>query len=203
MIKIYGHPQTSANRCFWMLEELGLDYENVAVNMKEREHKSPEYLKLNPNGKVPCLDDDGFVIWESMAINHYLAEKYQPEMFGKNLEEKALVTQWSYWALAEYQKPLIDLLIQLVFVPEPKRDAQLIEKSRERTTQLNELLDDYLSDRSNVVQTRFTLADLHVASVASINLMTEMDLSPYKNLGAWLNKVSERPACLKAASLGK
>jgi len=203
MIKIYGHPQTSAGRCYWLMEELGLKYQQVPLDMKAGEHKSPEYLKLNPNGKIPCLIDDDLVLWESMAINHYLTEKHKPELFGSGLKEKARTMQWNYWAIVEYQKPLIDMLIQMIFVPEPKRDHEVIKKSRERAIVLNELLDQELSGKNYLIQHDFTLADLNVASVAKINKMTQIDISQLKNLDSWLNKVCERPAHLKLDELGK
>ena len=203
MIKIYGHPHTSAGRCYWMLEELGLEYERMPFNMKNGDHRSPEFLKLNPNGKIPCIVDGDLSLWESMAINHYLAEKHRPELFGAGVQEKAKTMQWNYWAIAEYQKPMIDLLIQNVFVPEPKRDQELIEKSTERVNALNQLLDNELAGKNYLVQHDFTLADLNVASVAKVNLMNKIDISPLKNLDRWLNTVSERPASLKVDELGK
>jgi glutathione S-transferase len=201
MIKIYGHPQTSAGRCYWLLEELGLDYERVSLNMKNKEHKSAEYLALNPNGKVPTLIEDDFVIWESMAINHYLAEKYQPDLLGTSLQSKALTMQWCYWGIAEYQKPLIDLLIQLVFVPEANRNLELISKSKEKVAELNKILDDHLDGREYMVEKTFNLADLNIASVAKINKMTRTDISAFKNLDRWLNNVCERKASQKVDAL--
>ena len=72
MIKLYGIPASRASRCLWMLEELGVQYENVPVNFIGEAQK-PDYLKLNPNGKVPTLDDDGLILFESLAINLHLA----------------------------------------------------------------------------------------------------------------------------------
>ncbi len=82
MITIYGSPRSSSGRCFWCLEEVGETYNAKPLNFKEKEHKSPAYLKINPNGKAPTLTDDDFVIWESIAINFYLAETYKPELLG-------------------------------------------------------------------------------------------------------------------------
>jgi len=201
MIKIYGHPHTSAGRCYWLLEELSLQYERVQIDLKSKEHRSAEYLTLNPNGKVPCIVDDGFVLWDSMAINHYLADKHCPELLGTNVESKALTMQWCYWGIADYQKPLIDLLIQLVFVPEAHRNMDLIEKSRDKAKELNAILDRHLVQREYLVEDRFNLADLNVASVAKINRMTQIDIGEFKNLNAWLNRVCERKACLKVDAL--
>ena len=75
MIKVYGTARSRAGRALWALEELGLKYEHVAVNASG-ESRKPEHLKINPNGHIPAIDDNGTIVWESMAINLYLAEKY-------------------------------------------------------------------------------------------------------------------------------
>ncbi len=90
MITLYGPARSSAGRCFWLLEELGLSYENKPVDMMKKEHKSDWFLKVNPNGKVPALVDGNTTLFESMAINYYLAEKYKPEFLGKTVEEKGI-----------------------------------------------------------------------------------------------------------------
>ncbi|MCB0362836.1 MAG: glutathione S-transferase [Bdellovibrionales bacterium] len=114
MVAIYGSPRSSSGRCFWCLEEIGIEYENKPINFREKQHKSPEYLKLNPNGKVPVLVDGDFVIWESLAINFYLAEAYKPQLLGSDIQHRGLVHQWSIWALADLQPPLIEAFIQSV-----------------------------------------------------------------------------------------
>jgi glutathione S-transferase len=102
MIKIYGSKKGSAARCLWMLEEVGITYEQIELNMKEKEQKQAWYVKLNPNGKVPTLVDGEFVLWESYAINAYLAERYKPELLGSTIEERSLVNQWTYWGGASF-----------------------------------------------------------------------------------------------------
>ena len=201
MIKIFGHPQTSAGRCYWTLEEIGLEYEAVPVNMREKEHKTEEFLGRNPNGKVPYLEDGGLVLWESMAIDHYLAEKYRPGLLGKDIKEKAKVIQWSFWSLAEYQKPMIDLFIQEVFVPEGQKDVVVMTKSKERIEALNRILDSHLNKKTFMVGEDFTLADLHVASVVKINSMVHIDISGQKSLARWFIEISKRPAYVRVECL--
>lgn len=194
MLKIYGSPRTSAGRCFSMLEEIGATYEAASVDMAKREHKSPEYLKLNPNGKVPCLVDGEFVIWESMAINSYLAEKYKPELLGTGVEEKSLVTQWSVWGMIELQPPLVDLLIQTVFMPEERRDQALIEKRRAQIPAKLEILDQALKGKEYLLGGHYTLADLNLVSIVRMATSTQVDLSPYKNIVSWFERINSRPS---------
>lgn len=201
MIHLYGSPQSSAGRCYWTLEEIGVPYERVAVSFREREHKHPDYLKLNPNGKVPALVDDGLVLWESTAINHYLAEKHQPALLGQTLADRAYVQQWSVWSQVELQPPVIALFIQLTFVPEPRRDAAAMEKARGKFMPLFELLEAHLAERDFMVGDGFTLADLNVASVVKLAPPLGVDLSGMPNLSAWLERMTSRPAAQRGAAL--
>lgn len=202
MIQIYGSPRTSAGRCYLMLEEVGVPYEAKALDMFEkREHKSPDYLKLNPNGKVPVLVDGDFVLWESIAINSYLAERYKPELLGHGAQEAAHVQQWSLWGLVELQPPLVDLIIQTMFVPEPTRDAKLIEKARVSVPPMLKVLDDHLNGKTQLVANRLTVADFNVASVANIAYAMKIDLSGYPHLTAWMGALKQRPSFKKFVEL--
>lgn len=201
MIKIYGAPRTSAGRCYWMLEEAGVAYEQAPLDMRNKEHKSDTFLKINPNGKVPAMIDGNFVIYESMAINQYLAEKYKPELLGKTPEEQGLIAQWSFWAILEMQRPAVDWLIQEHFVPADKRDAALIEKCQKQLPHLMEILNNDLASKKFLVGNRFTLADLNVASVVNICMGLKMDISHWKNLANWMSSMKERPAFQKLIKL--
>lgn len=194
MIKIYGGQDTSAGRCYWTLEEVGALYETLPIDFRSKEHKGPEYLRMNPNGKIPVMVDGDFILWESMAINSYLAEKYQPTLLGRTLTDRALVSQWSFWALAEYQKPIIDLFIHKVFLPEAKRDAALMANMLLKIEPLNAILNQHLSDRNYMVTHEFTLADLNVASVARLNQYVGVDLATLPHIKSWLDQLSQRPA---------
>lgn len=197
MIKIYGSPKSSAGRVYWMLEELGLSYEPVKINMREKEHKGEAYLKLNPNGKIPCLTDGDFVIWESLAINNYLADKYAPNLLGSTPENRGLAQQWNYWSILELQKPLIDIFIQKIFVPEEKRDQGIIEKAEKNSQLLLTILDSALIAKKYLVGEAFSVADLNMTSIVSITSSLQMDISKFVYIKAWLANIGERPAYIK------
>jgi glutathione S-transferase len=203
MVLIYGSPRTSAGRCFWALEEAGAPYEYKNVDMRAKEHKSPAYLKLNPNGKVPALVDGEVVLFESMAINSYIAEAYKKELLGNSAAEKALVLQWSFWALAELQAPLIELFIQKVFIPEGQRDQKLIAENLALLPNLFSVLNSSLNYKKYLVGDHFTLADLNVASVVTIGSAVDFDLKPYQNITTWLSVIAERPAFQRYMALRK
>lgn len=202
-LKIYGTPNTSAGRCYWTMEELNLKYDRIPLDLRAKEQKSPEYLKLNPNGKVPCLIDGDFVIWESVAINYYLCEKHKPELLGQNLEARALVQQWSIWSMTELQPPTVDLLIQTVFVPEERRDLGHIEKLRQRIPGLLGILDRHLETRKFMVGEEFTLADINVGSVVKTAVAVQIPLTQFTNLSDWYNVLKERPAFQRFLEVSK
>lgn len=194
MLSLYGSPRSSAGRCFWCLEEIGVGYQNIAVDMKNKEHKSESFLKLNPNGKVPLLVDGDLVLFESMAINFYLAEKYKPSLLGTTSAEKALTHQWSFWALSELQDPLIQVLIQKIFVPDDKKDQNLIERKLSLLPDLFSVLQRTLLNRKYLAGDDFTLADLNTGSVVQIAAMIGYDLSPFPAVKLWLAALEDRPA---------
>ncbi len=203
MIKIYGSPLSSAGRCYWTLEELGLPYERMALDMAKKEHKSESFMRLNPNGKVPVLVDGDFVLWESMAITNYLVKKNKSPLAAQNDQEEGLILQWSFWALAEFQDPAVEWLIQEFFVPADKRDHQVIDNAKKSLPRLLEVLESGLHEKSYLVNQRFSVADINVGSVVNILLGLKYDLSPYANIQKWIQNYSTRPAFQKMANLSK
>ena len=116
MIRLYGNPRSRAMRCMWMLEETGQPYELVEKHTTEL--RAPEYLQLNPNARIPTLVDDGTIIWESMAINLYLAQKYDGPLHCADAKVLGLSAQWSFWAMLEMEGLLLDLLNHPAILPE-------------------------------------------------------------------------------------
>src|SRR5215469_1222758 len=101
MIKLYGTSKSRSARSLWALEELGVNYEHVPVEVPQA--KSAENLKRNPNGHIPVLEDDGLILWESMAINLYLAEKYGKAPFWPPAAQHGTVYQWSFFGMTEIE----------------------------------------------------------------------------------------------------
>lgn len=194
MIKIYGSAQGSAARCIWMLEELAVPYEQQSLNFKEKEHKAEWYLKLNPNGKVPTLIDGEFVLWESCAINNYLAEKYRPEMLGTTIEERALVSQWLLWGLNHLQRNIDPVLYFMMF---SMGTAEAADQGRADVVRYFEVLDAHLAGKDFVVGSSFTVADVCLASIVLTALQCTMELGAYQNILAWYEKIKLRPSFSK------
>ena len=162
-IKLYGVPESRAARCLWMLEELGVDYELVHVNFIGDAQK-PEYLKINPNGRIPAIDDDGLVLFESMAINLHLARKYDRDgsLWPRLPDDQSRSIQWSVWAMTEVQEPIGKILLNRLFLPEPQRiEAVAVEGERELKKVLG-VLEGVLKGRPYLLGGAFSVADLNV-----------------------------------------
>src|SRR6266705_7134677 len=123
MIKLYGVPRSRALRSLWMLEELSLPYENVKITPAS-DTRTPEFLRLNPNGHVPVLQEDGLTLCESMAINLYLARKYDKGLWPRAVEDEGRAFQWSVWAMTEAEEPLITAIVNRLFLAEAQRDEK-------------------------------------------------------------------------------
>jgi glutathione S-transferase len=109
MLKLFGNARSRAARCMWMLEEMGEPYELVETSVRIDDLRNPAYLRLNPNARIPTLVDGEVVLWESMAINLYLARKPGP-MELADAAALGVAAQWSFWGVLETEALLLDLL---------------------------------------------------------------------------------------------
>jgi len=191
MIHFYGAPQSSAGRTLWMLEELAIPYEYHLVKPREGT-RTPEFLAIYPGGTVPVIDDDGFRLAESIAINFYLAEKYAPSLMGQNLQERALVYQWSSWAMTNLQPELLTLMFSMMS-KDAAKDEQKVQAASETSTRLLTQLDKVLDGHEFLVADRFSVADVNAGSV--VNLAHAIGrLGPFSHVAAWMNGLRARPA---------
>jgi glutathione S-transferase len=197
MIKLYGIPMSRAFRSLWALEEIGVEYEHVPVNFLG-DAKKPEYLKINPNGRIPALVDGGLTLFESMAINLYLARKYDGGLQPKSLEDEARAVQWSFWGMTELEPHLLKMLLNRVLLPEDQRDASEAEAGAAALQAPLRVLDRALADRSFLLGESFGIADLNVASVLSWAKFVALDLSNHARAKAWFEACLGRPAVARA-----
>ena len=198
-VKIYGPVASRARRPLWIVHELGIPFEHVALEMKAV--KSPEYLKVNPNGKVPALVDGEFKLFESMAINMYLAAKYGKDGFyPATLEDQAICNQWSFWGMTEVEKPLLTILIDMFMTAPDKRKPEAVEEAKKMLPRPFGVLNGALEDRDYLLGSKFTVADLNLASVCSWAKPIKFDFAPFPKVGAWLDRCLSRPAYKEAGA---
>jgi glutathione S-transferase len=200
-LKIYGVARSRAFRTLWMAKELGLDYEHVKVDFTI-ETRTPAHLALNPNGHVPVIDDDGFVLWESMAINLYLAKKHAAgTLYPTRLEDEARAWQWSFWGMTEVERSVLTALFNRAIFPEDKRDAAAADAAEKELAQPLGVLDGALRRSANLLGDNFTVADLNVASILSWARPAQIDLVSFPRVAEWLKNCAERPAARAARQL--
>jgi glutathione S-transferase len=200
MIKLYGVPRSRTMRPLWMLEELGVPYENVKVSFVN-ESRKPDFLRLNPNGHIPVLQDGDVVLWESLAINLYLARKYDKGLWPKRVEDEGRAYQWSIWAMTELEEPLLTALMHRTFLTAEQRDAKKADDAATRFRQPLGVLDGALAGRDYLLGSAFTVADLNVASVIAWAPLARLDLSPAPNVTAWVGRCTGRDAFARLQKL--
>jgi len=197
-LRIYGIARTRAFRALWMAEELGLDYDHVPIEIGPAGARKPEYLAINPNGRLPAIDDDGFTLWESLAITLYLAKKHG-QLYPTTLEGEARAWQWSLWAVQEVDRGVNIWSLHAVRLPPQERDPQRRAEALKVLEAPFKVLEGALAGRPYLLGEEFTVADLNVAAV--ISRAVDMDLSATPRLARWLERCLERPAARTALAL--
>ncbi len=201
-LKIYGVARSRAFRTLWAAGELGLAYEHVPVDFAKGETRTPRFLALNPSGHVPVIEEDGFRLSESMAINLYLAKRYgSGGLYPQSLEEEARAWQWSFWGMTEIEPPLLSALRHRVVLPEEKRDPKAAAEAEAALQAPLKVLDGALAGRSHLLGDRFTVADLNLAGILAWARPAGIDLAAMPRAAAWLKNCLERPAARAARAL--
>lgn len=197
-LRIYGVARTRAFRALWIAQELDLDYEHVPIEIGPAGARKAEYLAINPNGRLPAIDDGGFVLWESLAITLYLAKKHG-RLYPATLEGEAKAWQWSLWSVQEVDRGVNIWSLHAVRLPPAERDAVKRNEALKVLVAPFKVLDAAVAKQKYLLGNDFTVADLNVAAV--ISRAVDMDLSAIPNLKAWLTRCLERPAARKALAL--
>jgi glutathione S-transferase len=164
--------------------------------------KKPEYLALNPNGRIPTLVDGDTVLFESMAINLYLAKKYGDKLYPRKEADEARAIQWSFWGMTELEPLLMDILIHRVLLPEDQRDKKRADQAEKALARPLGVLEGHLAKNQHLLGGDFTIADLNVASVLSTARMVRFDLSGYPKVQAWFARCTGRPSLERARAKG-
>jgi len=194
-LRIYASPHARVPRV-WVANEVGLSYEHLPIEIGDAGAGAPEFRAINPNGRLPFIDDNGFVLFESLAITLYLAKKHaNGRLYPATLEGEARTWQWSMWALNEVDRGVNIWSLHAVRLPADERDAGKRDEAL-RVVRAVRVLDAGGDQAAYLLGDEFTVADLNVAAV--ISRAIEMDLSAVPNLKAWLTRCLARPAAQKA-----
>jgi glutathione S-transferase len=193
MMKLYGLGPTRSLRALWALRELDAEFEFVPVDLLVGEHRSPEFLRINPAGKIPVLVDGDFVLTESTAIVMYLAEKYRDKgLLPADLELRAQVYRWAMFAVTELEQPLWRITRHTALYPEDKRLPDDIALAEEDFLAMAAVLDRHMEGRQFIVGDSMTIADCVTAHV--IDWANEQHLiDDLPQLTAYLTRMYARP----------
>jgi glutathione S-transferase len=193
MLKLYGTPPTRALRAIWLLNELGLEYEMVPVDLQKDEHLKPEFLAINPAGKVPALLDGEVLLTESSAIPLYLAEKY-PEagLIPASAEDRAQMYRWLFFLVTEIEQPLWRIARHSFVYPEAQRLPQDVELARAECAEMVAVLERHMKDREFIAGDRVSVADFNAAYVLDWANEEQM-LADAPRLQTYLKAMYARP----------
>jgi glutathione S-transferase len=205
-MKLYYNPLSpNVRRVRLTAAVLGIELDEKKLDFAKGEHKSPEYLALNPNGAVPTLVDGDFVLTESRAIMQYLASK-KPDsgLLPRDEAGRADVTRWQFWDAAHFSPQLGTLGFEKVFKPrmglgEP--DAGKIQEALNNFRRFAAVLNKRLEGKKYIVGNALTLADLTVASSLMYAKQVEAPLAEFPNVESWFSRMGELEAWKKTASI--
>ncbi|MDA2919232.1 glutathione S-transferase family protein [Desulfobacterota bacterium AH_259_B03_O07] len=194
MIKLYDHPLSG--NCYkvrLLLNHLGLEYDRITVDIFKEEHKSEEFKRLNPIQKIPVLQDDGFVMWESNAILLYIAKKYSPnEYYSEEFHRFGSVSQWLFFGKTTLDPNLARARYITRFVPKEKRNQKELEFFRSAGLTSLRIVEDHL-ERNDYLVGSYTIADIGCYPYVNTSEEGGISLSPFPAVLKWCERISSQP----------
>ena len=209
MLKLWGRPTSGrTQKVLWTLAEIDLPFELVlaSAEMGSGGHvakgntpfglvDTAEYRAKNPNGRIPTIDDDGFVLWESNSIVRYLAMQYAPELLYQNdIRTFASASRWLDWENNELLPPQHDMVMHLIRLPETQRDAQKLEKARLAFVKRLAIMEEQLGRARYMCGERFTYGDIAVGLRMHRWRLFALESPPFPNIDRWYKEITSRPA---------
>ncbi|MBL8013933.1 MAG: glutathione S-transferase family protein [Candidatus Omnitrophica bacterium] len=188
MLKIYGSDLSSpANKIRFVANYLGIKYDYILVKLREGEHQKPEFLRINPIGKIPAIDDDGFCLFESNAICRYLADKQQSNIYPKSLKERAITDSWIDFGSMHVGVAVSKVVYNRIFAPIRKVeiDERSIKEGLEFLARFLPIVDRQLSANNYLMGNSITLADFNMLALLDPVEMAQIDITTYKNICVW------------------
>jgi glutathione S-transferase len=204
MIKIYHVPRTRSLRVIWLCEELGIPYEVIPIDFSPAYRATAEYRRLNPVGKVPAIADGDFTMFESGAIVEYLLERYGNGRLrpAPGTLESAVYLQWAWFAEATFARPLGDIAQHTFIKPEPNRIPAVVEDARERALLCLDAIEAAIPSNGYLAGREFSAADIMMGySLSLARMVGVLTASSYANVNAYMARLEQRPAFVKAAAV--
>jgi glutathione S-transferase len=192
-VKLFEFPPTRSIRARWTLQELGVDFQAITVNLLKGEHRSPQFLAINPAGKVPVLVDDDRIVTESVAIALYLAEKYPDRrLMPTDAGERGELFRWLLFTVTELEAPLWRIARNTRLYAESERQPSDVVIASREFKEMAAILDRHMAGREFVAGNRVSVADLVVAWTLDWGTVVEL-LGECPNLLAYVDRMYARP----------
>jgi glutathione S-transferase len=199
MLRIWGRDNSvNVQKALWCCEEIGLAYERIDAGGSFGVVNTQQYRNLNPNGLVPTLEDDGFVLWESNAIVRYLAAKHSAgKLWPEDLKVRAEADRWMDWQATTFWPAFRPLFWNLVRTPVDQRDAAAMEESRLKTAEIVGYLDAHLRNRTYIVGDDLTMGDIPLGCAIWRWFGIQVERPAAPNVQRWAETLAGRPAYKK------
>ena len=203
MLVIWGRTNSiNVQKVLWCCEELALEYRRVDAGGAFGIVNTPEYRKLNPNGLVPTIEDDGLVLWESNAIVRYLSAMHSVgNLWPTDLGTRALADQWLDWSHTTWLPAMRNAFLGLIRTAPDKRDTAAIEQSRDDTAKVLEILEAHLATHEYIAGSDFSMGDIAMGCGAWRWLSLPIERPTLPNLQRWFERLALRPPYRKAVML--
>ena len=200
MIKLYHAPKTRSVRVLWLLEELGLPYDLVVMPFTQEALKSAEFLRVNPCGALPAIEDGDVTMFESGAILEYVLERYGNGRLAPppGTPARARYLQWVHFGEASLLPPLGDIAQHAIFRPEAERIPAMVADGRRRATAKLDVLEQALSGSPYLCGEAFTAADIMVGYGVALTRLLGVLGDGHPRVGAYLARLEKRPPFQKA-----
>lgn len=201
-MKLYYAPHSRAVRVAWLLEEMGLDYDLVRFELGAPEMRSEEFRRINPNGRVPVLQDGAVVLHESGAILEYLLARHGDGRFAPAVESPFFpdYLQWLHYAEGMIMPPVNAYMVETFFLPPERRSEEHAARAKRLLGRMLGAVDAALGDRDYLAG-EFSAADIMTGSAAISAHRIGVDMSAMPDLAGYIDRLSQRPAYHKAAAL--
>lgn len=196
MLKILGRGTSSnVQKVLWVCGEINLPFERDDIGGPYGGNDTSEYLAMNPNGRVPTIIDDGFVLWESNAITRYLAAKYGgPSLYPEDLTIRAAAERWMDWQQTMVSPHMVPVFWGLVRTPPEERNMGAIEAARKRLSTDMAIMNKHLAGNAYMVGDHFTIGDIPLGIAAFRWFNMDMNREDYPHLKTWYERLTQRPA---------
>jgi glutathione S-transferase len=201
MLKIWGRKNSSnVRKALWCAEELGLTYEAVDAGGAFGVVDTPEYRAMNPNGRVPVIEDDGFVLWESNTIVRYLCAKHAPDTawYPADLQARATAEKWMDWTTSTFADPFRQVFWGVLRTPADQQDWVRIHAARDTCIELLSMVDQALAEHPYLSGEELGLGDIALGSFIYAWFEMPIERARLRHLEAWYERLKQRPAYRKA-----